>query len=120
MSHPVDPMRTAGRWLVTTASGALHLIESTGPGGAVTATRVTAGPPGGDPRYPLGSLRRDDQTLLVTGVQHRIGAIISNGIVVGEDMYLYLEPLDPGADLTVRRTTPVVAVDELPEVGADG
>ncbi len=120
MSHPVDPMHTAGRWLVTTASGAMHLIESTGPGATVTVTRVTAGPPGGDPRYPLGSLRRDDQTLLVTGVQHRIGATISNGIVVGEDMYLYLEPLDPAADLTLRRTTPVVEVVPLPPAPGRG
>ena len=62
---PVDPMGTPGRWLVTTASGAIHLIESTGPGGAVTVTRVTAGPAGADPRYPLGTLRRDEQSLRV-------------------------------------------------------
>jgi hypothetical protein len=43
-----------------------------------------------------------------------------NGIIVGEDMYLYLEPLDPAADLTVRRTTPVVDVEELPPVSSDG
>lgn len=120
MNSPVDPMRTAGRWLVTTASGAMHLIESTGPDGAVTAARVTAGPAGGDPRYPLGALRRDDQTLRVTGVQHLIGTTMANGIVVGHDMWLYLEPLDPAADLTLRRTTPVVTVEELPEVGSDG
>jgi len=45
---------------------------------------------------------------------------MSHGIVIGEDMYLYLEPLDPAADLTLRRTTPVVAIDELPEVDARG
>lgn len=120
MSDPVDPVHTAGRWLVTTASGALHLIESTGPDGTVTATRVTAGPAGDDPRYPLGSLRRDDQPLTVTGVQHLIGTTMTHGIVLGEDMYLYLEPLDPAADLTLRRTTPVVAIDELPEMDAHG
>ncbi len=120
MSSPVDPMRTAGRWLVTTASGAMHVIESTRPGGPVTVTRVTTGPAGDDPRYPLGVLRRDDQALLVTGVQHRIGTTVGDGIVVGQDMWLSLEPLDPAADLTLRRTTPVIAVDELPEVGAGG
>jgi len=113
-------MRTPGRWLVTTASGAVHLIESTGPGGTVTATRVTAGPSGGDPRYPLGTLRRDSQALLVSGVQHLTGTTMSHGIVVGKDMYLYLEPLDPAASLTLRRTTPVVAIDELPDVDDRG
>lgn len=120
MSGVVDPMHTPGRWLVTTASGALHLIESTGPDGMVTATRVTDGPAGDDPRYPLGTLRRDDQPLTVTGIQHLIGTTMSHGIVVGEDMYLYLEPLNPAADLTLRRTTPVVAIDELPQVDAHG
>ncbi|WP_217615959.1 hypothetical protein [Cellulomonas sp. GbtcB1] len=119
MSDVVDPMHTRGRWLVTTASGAMHLIESTGPGGAVTATRVTAGPAGNDPRYPLGTLRRDDQPLHVTGIQHLNGTTMSSGIVAGQDMWLYLEPLAPEADLTLRRTTPVVAVDTLPAAASD-
>lgn len=120
MSDPVDPMHTAGRWLVTTASGAMHLIESTAPGGTVTATRVAAGPAGDDPRYPLGTLRRDDQRLRVTGVQHLVGTTMANGIVVGQDMWLFLEPLDPAAALTLRRTTPVVEVEQLPPVRSDG
>ena len=120
MSAPVDPMRTAGRWLVTTASGAMHLIESGEPDGTVTVTRVTTGPAGDDPMYPLGTLRRDDEALLVTGVQHLRGTAMADGILVGHDMWLYLKPLDPAADLTVRRTTPVVAIDELPEVESDG
>jgi hypothetical protein len=120
MNSPVDPMHNAGRWLVTTASGAKHLIESAGPDGTVTVNRVTTGPAGDDPRYPLGTLRRDDQTLRLTGVQHLIGTTMSNGIVVGRDMYLYLEPLDPAADLTMRRTTPVLEVEELPPVRSDG
>jgi hypothetical protein len=120
MTSPVDPMRTPGRWLVTTASGAMYVIASTGPDRTVTATRVTAGPAGDDPRYPLGMLRGDDEALMVTGVQHMAGSTMSNGIVVGNDMWLYLEPLDPAADLTLRRTTPVVAIDALPEVSAGG
>ena len=107
-------MSTSGRWLVRTASGAIHLIESTGPGGTVIASRVSAGPAGDDPRYPLGTLRRDGQTLTVTGVQHLVDGIMSNGIAIGLDMWLYLEPLDPATDLTLRRTTPVVEVEELP------
>lgn len=98
----------------------MHLIESTGPGGTVTATRVTAGPTGDDPRYPLGSLRCDDQPVHVTGIQYLTGTTMSHGVLVGEDMWLFLEPLDPAADLTLRRTTPVVAVEELPPVTFDG
>jgi hypothetical protein len=119
MSSPVDPMCVAGHWLVTTASGATHLIESTGPGGAVTATRVASGPAGDDPGFPLGTLRRDDHPLHVTAFQHTKGADMANGIVVGEDMWLHLEPLDPAADLTLRRTTPVVKIEELPPVHHD-
>ncbi|MFF1531378.1 hypothetical protein [Cellulomonas sp. NPDC058312] len=113
-------MHTAGRWLVTTASGAMHLIDSTGPDGTVTATRVTAGPAGDDPRFPLGRLRRDDQAVTVVGIRHVTGTSMTEGIVVGQDMWLQLEPLDPAAALTLRRTTPVVAVEALPEVDAGG
>lgn len=119
MSEPVDPMHTAGRWLVTTASGAMHLIESSGPDGTVTATRVTAGLAGDDPRFPLGTLRRDDQPSRVTGIRHVVGATMAGGIVVGEDMWLELEPLDPDADLTLRRSTPVIDVEELPPLDRD-
>jgi hypothetical protein len=49
-----------------------------------------------------------------------VGTVVSNGIVVGEDIYLHLEPLDPAATLTVRRTTPVVEVEALPPVPSDG
>jgi len=113
-------MSTAGRWLVTTTSGALHLIESTGPDGVITATRVTGGPCGDRPRYRLATLRRDEDALGVAAVTHMEGGSSVDGIVVGEDMYLALEPLDPLAFLTVRRTTPVVAIDELPEVSSYG
>jgi hypothetical protein len=113
-------MRTVGRWLVTTASGAMHLIESTGGGGTVTATRVTAGPAGDDPRFPLGRLRRDDQPLRVAGIRHAVGTTMEDGIVVGEDMWLELEPLDPAADVTVRRTTPVVELEALSPRDGDG
>jgi hypothetical protein len=113
-------MHTAGRWLVTTASGAMHLIESTGPDGTVTATRVASGPAGDDPQFPLGTLRRDDQPLRVMGIHHRTGAIMSSGIVAGEDMWLQVEPLDPAASMTLRRTTPVVEVEELRPADSDG
>lgn len=119
MSDPVDPMRTPGRWFVTTASGAAYLIEATDPDGTVTATRVVAGPVGDDLRFPRAALRRDDQPLRVMGVRHLSGTTMSNGIVVGQDMWLYLEPLDPAAALTLRRTTPVVGVAELPTVVSD-
>lgn len=119
MSSPVDPMHTPGRWLVTTASGAMHVIESTGLGGTVTATRVITGPAGDDPRSPLRSLRRDDHPLRVFGIHRMAGATMVDGIVIGLDMWLQLEPLDAAADLTLRRTTPVVDVQELPPVDRD-
>lgn len=104
-------MSSPGRWLVKTASGALHLIESGRPDGTVTATRMTPGPAGQNPAFPLGALRRDGSSLQLAGVYHLRGAIMTSGIVVGLDLYLYLEPLDPAAFLTVRRTTPVLAVE---------
>jgi hypothetical protein len=115
MSTPVDPMKSRGRWVVTTASGAVHLIDSTRPDEAVVATRVTAGPAGDDPQFPLGTLRRDGETVLVVGVQNSQDGTIRDGIVVGADMYLTLEPLDPRAYATVRRTTPVLSIEELLE-----
>ncbi|MFF1530959.1 hypothetical protein [Cellulomonas sp. NPDC058312] len=119
MSSPVDPMRTPGRWLVTTASGAIHLIESVAPDGVVTATRVTGGPVGDDPRFPLGSLRRDDESLQVIAIYHVVDGRPVRGFALGEDMYLTLEPLDPAAIETLRRTTPVVGIEELGEGAFD-
>ena len=52
----------------------------------------------------------------VAGIRHMTGTSMTNGIAVGEDMWLQLEPLDSAAALTLRRTTPVVAVEELPAV----
>lgn len=55
----------------------------------------------------------------MTGVQHLTGATMANGIVVGLDMWMHLEPLDPAAELTLRRTTPVVEVEQLASVGCE-
>lgn len=120
MRDLVDPMSAAARWLVTTASGAQHLIESTGPDGVVTTTRVTSESVTNDREFPLAALRRDGDALLVAAVTHLESGAPVDGIVVGEDMYLALEPLSPLAFLTVRRTTPVVAIDVLPEMSSDG
>lgn len=114
----VDPMRSGGRWLVRTASGALHLIDSTAGGQTVTVTRVTADPAGDDPRFARGSLRRDDEPVRLSAVQHLSGTHLVDGITVGADMYLTLEPLDPDAAATLRRTTPVVAIDRLTDLGS--
>lgn len=119
MNRAVDPMSTAGRWLVTTASGALHLIESTGPDGVVTVTRVTADFEGAEPGYRLATRRRDGDALEVAGVTHLQGGSPVNGILVGRDMYLILEPLDPRAYATVRRTTPVTSIETLDGEGGD-
>lgn len=113
----VDPMRSSGRWLVRTASGALHLIDSTAGGQTVTVTRVTADPAADDPRFPRGSLRRDDEPIRLSAVQHLCGTHLVDGVALGADMYLTLEPLAPDAAATLRRTTPVVAIDELASPG---
>jgi hypothetical protein len=113
MTTPIDPMRTPGRWLVTTSSGARHLIDSLDLD-HVTVTRLTETAHSSAPGFPLGALRSDEHALRVGGVLHLAGATMTDGIVVGEDMYLALEPLDPRAYATVRRTTPVVSVELLP------
>lgn len=113
MRDPVDPMHTAGRWLVRTASGATHLVESVGPDGAVTATRVSDGPRRDDPRFPLAELRRDGDAMPVVDIQHLTGTTYRLGIVVGEDMYLFLEPCAESAVVTLRRTTPVVQIEAV-------
>jgi len=56
----------------------------------------------------------------VTAVTHPDGDSVSAGVVVGEDMYLALQPLDPHAYATVRRTTPVVAIEVLAEEARGG
>ncbi|WP_282945841.1 hypothetical protein [Cellulomonas endometrii] len=119
MTTPVDPMRHPGRWVITTSSGARHLIDSLDID-HVTVTRLTESTDPSLPGFPLGALRRDDQALRLSGVTHLAGSAMTDGIVVGEDMYLAVEPLGPRAYATVRRTTPVVAIDVLSEKAPDG
>lgn len=113
MTTPIDPMRTPERWVVTTSSGARHLIDSRDLN-HVTVTRLTQATDLNLPEFPRGSLRQDEHTLRLGGVLHLAGSTMTDGIVVGADMYLALEPLDRGAYATFRRTTPVVAIDTLP------
>ncbi|WP_421735708.1 hypothetical protein [Cellulomonas sp.] len=110
----VEPFRTRGRWVVTTASGAAHLIDSLDPDVAATIIRLTDGPPTGSP-VPRAALRRDRAALRVTSVHH-VDPVLGRveGVAVGREMWLVLEPLGVGADVTVRRTTPVTAIDPQP------
>lgn len=110
----VDPFRTPGRWVVTTASGAQHLIDSTDPDAPVTITRLAHGDLPPDDAMRLADLRRDGHALRLDAVHHidPAGHII-DGIAVGEDMYLTLEPLAATATATVRRTTPVLTIQTL-------
>lgn len=100
--------------MVTTASGARHLIDSTDPDAPVTITRLANGdlPPGEGMR--LADRRRDGQALRLHAMHHidAAGHTI-DGIAVGADMYLTLEPLAAAATETVRRTTPVVHIQMI-------
>lgn len=111
----VDPFRTPGRWVVTTASAARHLIDSTDPDAPVTITRLANGadhPP--DDGMRLAELRRDGQALQLLALRHIDPAgHIGDGIAVGADMQLTLEPLAAAATATVRRTTPVLNIQML-------
>lgn len=111
----LEAFTTPGRWLVVTASGAGHLIESSDPDTPVTVTRLTMTP---EPRegFTHAELRRDGVPLTVTAIWH-IDPVHGerDGIAVGLDMWFVLEPLGPGAHVTVRRTTPVVRIHAAPE-----
>lgn len=119
---PTDPMRDPNRWLVTTASGARHLIDSRDADRAVTVTRLTGGADGPDGPFWLQTLRRDEQAVHVITIEHHTNGAMRDGILLGCDMFLTLEPLDPAAAITVRRTTPVVSIEpQVPEVpSSDG
>lgn len=107
----VDPFTKHGRWLVGTASGARHLFDSTDPSQPVTIVRIA--PEGVVPAagFELAALRRDGSPVRVASVLHRTADGVSDGVLVGEDMLLSLEPLDPAATVTLRRTTPVTSIE---------
>jgi hypothetical protein len=109
----VDPMRTQGIWVLRTASGAIYLIDSIEHVAPVIVTRFTRGPAGDDPEYWRGPLRRDGHPIRASRVQHRTAQFYRDGIVLGADMYLRLEPLAPTAIMTLRRTTPVVQIETV-------
>ena len=117
----VDPAATTGRWLVTTGSGARHLVESTpGPLWTITVTRVSTDTRTSAEGFRLTGLRRDGEPLRVLSIRHIHAGVSHGGIRVGQDMHLVIEPLDPEAMLTLRRSTPVVSIQELPASGLDG
>jgi len=106
----IDPFGEPGSWVVRTASGACHLLDSRDPDAPVTVTRLTADAPPSD-EFRCTTLRRDGAPLKVAGVHHLDPVDgLTSGVVVGLDMWLVLEPLSPDASATVRRTTPVVRI----------
>ena len=111
----VDPFATPGLWVVVTASGAGHLIDSRDPDTPVTVTRLTNTPAPMD-GFTRATLRRDGTPLNVIAIRH-IDHINGrrDGIATGVEMWLVLEPLNPDAQVTVRRTTPVVCIDAAPD-----
>lgn len=112
----VDVFATPGWWVVTTASGARHLIDTSDPDAPVTVTRLT----GADEAFeglPRAILRRDGIPVRVSAVRYRDqNCRLVDGVALGEAMWLVMEPLHPDAAATVRRTTPVVSVRCVDEV----
>lgn len=109
----VDPFTKHGRWLVGTASGARHLFDSRDPDTPVTVVRVAPGGVLPAVGFELTELRRDGKPIRVASVIHATVDGAEPGVLVGEDMLLTLEPLDPSASVTLRRTTPVVSIDAI-------
>jgi len=109
----VDPFDTPGRWLITTASGAKHLIDSSDPDAPVTVVRIAPGgviPAAG---FELGPLRRDGSPINVSALGHPTNDGPRRGLALGADMILLL------AYLTVRHTTPVVSIERLDATAID-
>lgn len=103
--------------LVTTASGAGHLIDARAEAGIVTVTRVRTRPGATAGSFPVANLRRDGDPVRLVSVHHLDDdGAVTEGVRVGADMYLTLEPLAEGAWATVRRTTPVVSIEKIEEV----
>lgn len=112
-------MRTPGRWVVTTSSGARHLIDSTDLD-RVTVTRVSDVPDRSAAGFRRGTLRRDSEPLRVVAIHHDLEHGRNPGVQIGHDMWLYLEPLAGWATLTIRRSTPVLHIDVFEDDDVDG
>lgn len=114
MTAPIDVL-AAGRHMVTTASGARYVIEARDGDRSPTITRLTQPTADADGPFRLVDLRRDSQPIRLVAVEHLQDGVLRTGVVVGEDMWLTLEPLADWADVTVRRSTPVTRIDPLPD-----
>lgn len=116
----VDPFVVPGRWLISTASGAQHLIDSSDPDAPVTVVRIAPEGVTSAEGFELGPLRRDGFPINVSAIGHPTDEGPRRGLALGADMILTLESLDPLlADLTVRHTTPVVSIDRLDGTAID-
>lgn len=109
---PVDPFITRTPLLVTTASGARHLVVP-GEVGTVTITRLAPHNPDAH-SGTCGRLRRDGEPLQLGAVTHLEAGRFVNGILEGVEMCLEVEPLRPDAAVTLRLSTKVVSVQPLP------
>ncbi|GCD19290.1 hypothetical protein CTKZ_08520 [Cellulomonas algicola] len=113
----IDPFTRAGVWAVVTASGAVHLINSTDADSAVTVTRLTGALDTADAEqgFPLAHLRRDGHPVQVLALEHLTSdGHRAAGVLVGADLLMALEPLGPNALVTFRGTTPVRLIHVLP------
>ena len=112
MSEPVDVL-AAGRHVITTASGARHFIDARDADRSPTITRLTHAAAEPDGPFRLADLRRDAQPIRVFAVQHLQDGELRDGVVIGQDMWVTVEPLASWAEVTVRRSTPVVRIEVL-------
>ncbi|GAB2463124.1 hypothetical protein [Xylanimonas ulmi] len=121
--HPVtslDPTSEPGLWLVTTASGSRHLIDTQDPD---TAPRVQRLPRADttpvDGEFLAATLRRDSEwmPLLGAGWLDSMTGERGDGLRVGADAVLWLDLRGDGIP-TVWRTTPVVTIEQVSERAA--
>ena len=95
----VSRLGPGGCWIVTTASGSVHLFDFE----MGCVTRLPAAE-GREPDFPTADLRRDGEAVPLLWV---------GGIEVGEPLVMLVQ-VRADAVTTVRQTTPVVSVRRLP------
>lgn len=111
----VDPAR-GGLWLITTLSGAQYQIDALDRDRSATLTRLTHRTDAPSD-YNQANLRRDGEALALLAVQHFASTgELAEGLVLGAEAVFMIEPLGPGAAMTLRRTTAIRSIDRLDTV----
>lgn len=102
----VLPHNATGTWCLTSQSGTRHLLRLL-PGTAPVAARL--------PDLTTGHAMRGDHhdLLLLTWYAQRDDDGAMPDLTIGDCLVMVLEPLSPHAQLTVRLTSPIVAIEQL-------